>query len=146
MPPKKTAARLDREIAQALSAPAEHVGIVYHVTSAKVVPAIRKNGFKPTEGDGGIGVYFWDALGYAKRYAVEGGNWSTLQSPVILAVEVDPDRLGGIKPDFSMVAEVDPDDEEDLLDRYEHTLVLYTTTRVRLPFTIIAADLSKRRR
>lgn len=111
---------------------------VYHVTSAKAVPLIHKHGFAPTEGDGGVGVYFWDDLAYARQYAIDGGNWGTLIRPTILAVEVDEDRLDNINPDFSMVGETeDEDEEEDLLDRYEHTLILRTKQHVKLPFKIV---------
>lgn len=118
--------------------------VVYHVTDAKNVAAIRAHGFRPTEGDAGIGIYFWDDLSYAQRYARERGNWGDLQNPVILLVPVDADVLAPVEPDFSMVAEVEPEDgesiedaEEDLLDRYHHTRVLRTQQRRKLRFKVL---------
>lgn len=102
---------------------------LYHVTDASSVEKILKGGFKPTDGDFGRGVYFWDSLEYAQRFLRSGGNWG-YQSPVILEVEatsgaakyVDSSSIHAV----TMLAEVEPEEEEDLLDLWEHTLLVRT--------------------
>lgn len=121
--------------------------ILYHVTDAVNVEQIARGGFKPVDGDFGKGVYFWDSLEYAQKFLRGGGNWG-FQEPVVLEVEISAGDArhvdaGGIVA-TAMLSEVEPEEEEELVDLWEHTMIVRATRSFK-PMSMRVLPPSRRR-
>lgn len=74
--------------------------IGYHVTERVDASGILANGFVGGWGDWGFGVYLFDNLTSARRYAAQGGWDHRLKDPVTLVVRTDRAEQGDVPDDW----------------------------------------------